>query len=85
MVALAALVARRFLREPRFAGIITPLWNRLTRAAPPCAVPPLYEVAFRSEGTTWYVVPREPGLTRRAYPRPNSSYIGTNGRRSSHQ
>jgi hypothetical protein len=33
MAALAAIVARRFLREPRFAALIVPLWTRLTRAA----------------------------------------------------
>jgi len=31
MAALAALVARRFLREPRLALFIVPLWNRLNR------------------------------------------------------
>jgi len=31
MAALAALVARRFLREPRLALLIVPLWNRLNR------------------------------------------------------
>jgi hypothetical protein len=30
---LAALVARRFLREPRLQTLIIPLWTRLTRAA----------------------------------------------------
>jgi hypothetical protein len=29
---LAALVARRFLREPRLVSLIVPLWTRLTRA-----------------------------------------------------
>ena len=31
--ALAAVVARRFLREPALAGVIVPLWHRLTRVA----------------------------------------------------
>ena len=30
---LAALVAHRFLREPRLASLIIPLWTRLTRTA----------------------------------------------------
>jgi hypothetical protein len=30
---LAALVARRFLREPRLQSLIVPLWTRLTRTA----------------------------------------------------
>jgi hypothetical protein len=30
---LAALVAHRFLREPRLASLIVPLWTRLTRSA----------------------------------------------------
>ena len=30
---LAALVAHRFLREPRLASLIVPLWTRLTRTA----------------------------------------------------
>jgi len=33
MAALAALVARRLLREPRLALLIVPLWNRLNRTA----------------------------------------------------
>ncbi len=33
LAALAALVARRFLREPRLAALIIPLWTRLNRAA----------------------------------------------------
>ncbi len=33
LAALAALIARRFLREPRLAALIVPLWRRLTRAA----------------------------------------------------
>jgi hypothetical protein len=30
---LTALIARRFLREPRLAALIVPLWSRLNRAA----------------------------------------------------
>ena len=30
MVALAAVIARRFLRMPAYAGLILPLWRRLT-------------------------------------------------------
>jgi len=33
MAALAALIARRFLRDPRFAALIVPLCARLNRAA----------------------------------------------------
>jgi hypothetical protein len=33
LATLAALIARRFLREPRFAALIVPLWTRLQRAA----------------------------------------------------
>jgi hypothetical protein len=33
LAALAALIARRFLREPRLAALIVPLWSRLQRAA----------------------------------------------------
>jgi len=33
MTALAALVARRFPREPRLLALLVPLWNRIT--APP--------------------------------------------------
>ena len=36
LTALAALIARRFLREPRLVTLIVPLWNRLTRAACRC-------------------------------------------------
>ncbi len=33
LFALAALIARAFLRDPRRVGLIRPLWSRLTRAA----------------------------------------------------
>jgi len=33
LTTLAALIARRFLREPRLAALIVPLWSRLNRAA----------------------------------------------------
>jgi hypothetical protein len=33
LAALTALIARRFLREPRLAALIVPLWTRLRRAA----------------------------------------------------
>jgi len=33
IAALAALVARRFLREPRLVALIVPLWTRLNRTA----------------------------------------------------
>jgi hypothetical protein len=33
LATLAALIARRFLRQPRFAALIIPLWNRINRAA----------------------------------------------------
>jgi hypothetical protein len=33
LATLAALIARRFLRQPRFAALIVPLWSRLQRAA----------------------------------------------------
>jgi len=33
MAAIAALVARAFLRDPRYVTIIVPLWTRLNRAA----------------------------------------------------
>jgi hypothetical protein len=33
LTTLAALIARRFLRQPRLAALIIPLWTRLTRAA----------------------------------------------------
>ena len=33
LAAVAALVARRFLREPRLVGLIVPLWSRLNRSA----------------------------------------------------
>ena len=33
LTTLAALIARRFLREPRLAALIVPLWSRLQRAA----------------------------------------------------
>ena len=33
VAALAALIARRFLREPRLVTLIVPLWTRLNRAA----------------------------------------------------
>ena len=33
LAALAAIVARRFLREPRLVALIVPLWNRLNRTA----------------------------------------------------
>ncbi len=33
LTTLAALIARRFLREPRLAAFIVPLWSRLNRAA----------------------------------------------------
>ncbi len=33
LAALAALIARRFLREPGLAALIVPLWTRLNRAA----------------------------------------------------
>ena len=33
LTTLAALVARRFLTQPRLAALIIPLWRRLTRAA----------------------------------------------------
>ena len=33
LAALAALVARRFLRDPQFASVIVPLWSWLGRAA----------------------------------------------------
>jgi hypothetical protein len=33
MTALAALIARRLLRHPRYAALIVPLWNRINRAA----------------------------------------------------
>jgi hypothetical protein len=36
LVALAALVARRLLRQPRLVSLIVPLWNRLNRAARRC-------------------------------------------------
>jgi hypothetical protein len=36
LAALAALVARRFLRQPRLVTLIVPLWNRLNRAARRC-------------------------------------------------
>ena len=36
LVALAALVARRLLRQPRLVTLIVPLWNRLNRAARRC-------------------------------------------------
>ena len=32
LVALAAVIARRFLRMPAYAGLIIPLWRRLTHA-----------------------------------------------------
>ncbi len=32
LATLAALIARRFLHEPRFAALIVPLWSRLKRA-----------------------------------------------------
>jgi hypothetical protein len=33
LATLTALIARRFLRQPRFAALIVPLWTRLNRAA----------------------------------------------------
>jgi len=33
LAALAALLARRFLREPRLVALIVPLWTRLNRSA----------------------------------------------------
>jgi hypothetical protein len=33
LTTLAALIARRFLREPRLVALIVPLWSRLNRAA----------------------------------------------------
>ncbi len=36
LATLGALIARRFLREPRFAALIVPLWTRLRRAARRC-------------------------------------------------
>jgi len=33
MTALAALIARRFPREPRLLALLVPLWNRINRAA----------------------------------------------------
>jgi hypothetical protein len=33
LATLAALVARRFLRQPRLAALIIPLWTRINRAA----------------------------------------------------
>jgi hypothetical protein len=33
LTTLTALIARRFLRHPRFAALIVPLWRRLNRAA----------------------------------------------------
>ena len=33
IAALAGLVARRFLRDPRLQSLIVPLWTRLTRAS----------------------------------------------------
>jgi hypothetical protein len=33
LATLAALIARRFLRQPRFAALIVPLWTRINRAA----------------------------------------------------
>jgi hypothetical protein len=33
LATLAALIARRFLRQPRFAALIIPLWTRINRAA----------------------------------------------------
>ena len=36
LAALAALVARRFLCQPRLVTLIVPLWNRLNRAARRC-------------------------------------------------
>lgn len=36
LAGLAALVARRLLRAPRFAALVVPLWTRLTRTARRC-------------------------------------------------
>ena len=33
LAGLAALIARRFLRDPRFTALIIPLWTRLSRGA----------------------------------------------------
>ena len=33
LATLAALIARRFLREPKFSALIVPLWTRLNHAA----------------------------------------------------
>ena len=33
LATLSALIARRFLREPKFSALIVPLWTRLTRTA----------------------------------------------------
>jgi hypothetical protein len=33
LATLAALIARRFLRQPRLAALIIPLWTRINRAA----------------------------------------------------
>ena len=36
LATLGALIARRFLREPRLSALIVPLWTRLRRAARRC-------------------------------------------------
>ena len=34
MTVLAALIAARLLRHPRYVSLIVPLWNRINRATP---------------------------------------------------
>jgi len=73
MAALAALVARRFLREPRLALFIVPLWNRLNRTTR------RFErlMAHLAAGTL--PKPRAPGRSggRRSAPHPNTIALPT--------
>ena len=65
LAALAALIARRFLREPKFAALIVPLWSRLTRTAR------RFErlMARLAAGTP--TKPRQPGARPSASPGPS--------------
>jgi len=73
MAALAALVARRFLREPRLALLIVPLWNRLNRTTR------RFErlMAHLAAGTL--PKPRAPGRSggRRSAPHPSAIVLPT--------
>jgi len=73
MAALAALVARRFLRDPRLALFIVPLWNRLNRYSR------RFERLMLALAAGTQPLPRAPGRSggRRSAPHPSAIVLPT--------